>query len=61
MDKNKATATATAFETYAALLTACKGGYIPTLKHGASDDLPTRRAKDVLASALEGDGRKVWA
>lgn len=59
MSTNTATKTATAFETYAALLAACQRGYVPSLRVGKSDDLPTRRAKTVLVSALTANGCRV--
>ena len=61
MTKDTATKTATAFDRFDDLLGACRRGYIPTLTIGQSDDLPTRRAKKVLESALEGAGCEVFA
>jgi hypothetical protein len=59
MNKNNATQIATAFTTYDSLSNACRGGYIPTLTVGKSDDLPTRRAKTILLGALTADGHQV--
>jgi hypothetical protein len=61
MSLDNATKTATAFETYAALLAACQARYIPTLRAGSTDELPIRRAKAVLESALTAAGCKVYA
>jgi len=60
MNKNTATTIATAFGTYADLVNACRGRYIPTLRVGKTDELPLRRAKQVLASALTADGFAVY-
>jgi hypothetical protein len=60
MTKNTAAAIATAFATYAELETACRGRYIPTLKANRTDELPIRRAKAVLLSALTADGFAVY-
>lgn len=60
MNLNAATAIATAFATYAELETACKGRYIPTLKANRTDELPIRRAKAVLVSALTAAGFAVY-
>ena len=59
MNKNVATQTATAFASYTELAAACARGYVPSLRAGASDDLPTRRAKTVLESALTASGFRV--
>ena len=59
MNTNNATTTATAFASYTELLAACHRGYVPSLRVGKSDDLPTRRAKAVLVSALTANGCRV--
>lgn len=59
MNLETATKTATAFDSYAALLAAAKGGYIPSLRAAKTDELPIRRAKTILAGALAAAGCQV--
>lgn len=59
MTNETATKTATAFETYSQLLAACQRGYVPSLRVGKGDDLPTRRAKTILVGALTANGCRV--
>jgi len=61
MNKNTAAALATAFATYAELAAACAKGYRPSLRAAKTDELPIRRAKMVLESALTAAGYAVYA
>jgi len=62
MNKNAAAAIATAFTTYNELAAACARGYVPSLRAGASDDLPTRTRKGPLldAASLLGVNHECW-
>jgi hypothetical protein len=61
MTLEQATRVATTFPSFAALVEACLGGYVPSLTVGESNDLPTRRAKELLRRALEARGLRVFA
>lgn len=59
MNTQRAVSLATAFASYQDMATACRGGYIPTLTHNATDELDIRRAKTVLKAKLQADGFEV--
>jgi hypothetical protein len=59
MKLDTATTLATAFPSWLALVTACKAGYAPSLRQATTDELPLRRAKNQLTSALTAAGFQV--
>jgi hypothetical protein len=60
MDRERAAQVATAFASFSELLTACRRGFIPTLRESECDELPIRRAKHVLRRELERQGLPVF-